>query len=274
MKPVAFDYTRPSDIDSALQILAGSNGNARLVAGGQSLGPMLNLRLARPSLLVDIARIPELRTIEEDHRSWRIGAAVTHAEIEDGQTPLGGEGFLPEIARQIAYRAIRNRGTIGGSLAHADPAADWPLALAALDAEVEVRGPRGQRRIKADRFMSGPFVTALVETDIIIAIHVPRPGPAIRSGYFKLCRKAGEFPIASAAVVVDDGKGRVFLGALPDKPRSLPSLALQLAETGIDRITTATLAEAVSSAVPDIDSIDLRMFVGCLTRAIEQAFRI
>jgi carbon-monoxide dehydrogenase medium subunit len=272
MKPVAFDYVRPGDIDSAVKIMAGSNGTARLLAGGQSLGPMLNLRLARPGLVVDIARIAELRAGGSDGAYWRIGAASTHAEIEDGLTPLGGSGFLPAVARQIAYRAIRNRGTIGGSLAHGDPAADWPLALAAHDAMVEIRGPQGRRRIEADRFLVAPFTTVLAEDEIIVSILVPQAPPDLRWGYFKLCRKAGEFPIASAAVVASGGACRVFIGALPDKPRPLPLLAQELAGMGSARITAAALADAVAQAAPDIDQIDRRIYVACLSRAIQQAF--
>jgi carbon-monoxide dehydrogenase medium subunit len=117
MKPVAFDYVRPDGVEDALKT-ARQNEDAKFIAGGQSLGPMLNLRLARPSLLVDISRLPELRHAELRGSSWMLGAAVTHAEVEDGRTPVGKDGMLPQVARQIAYRAIRNRGTIGGSLAH------------------------------------------------------------------------------------------------------------------------------------------------------------
>lgn len=272
MKPAAFDYVRPADIDAAIKIMAESNGTARLLAGGQSLGPMLNLRLARPAVLVDIGTIAELRAIDGDGAYWRIGASTTHAEIEDGLTPLHAGGFLPEVARQIAYRAIRNRGTIGGSLAHGDPAADWPLALAAHDAKVEVRGPQGRRRIDADQLLIAPFTTALAENEIVVSVLVPRTAPDMRWGYFKLCRKTGEFPIASAAVVASSGQCRVFIGALPDRPRPLPQLAKELSTRGAAPISAAALTEAVAQAVPDIDQIDSRIYVACLTRAIRQAF--
>src|SRR5262245_63464540 len=130
MKPVAFDYERPASIPEALQVLAG-HAEAKLLAGGQTLGPMLNLRLAQPALLVDITRIPELAAVAEDAEAVTIGATVTHAAIEDGRVPDPTGGFLARVARGIAYRAVRTRGTIGGSLAHADPAADWLSCLAA-----------------------------------------------------------------------------------------------------------------------------------------------
>src|SRR3954469_15959430 len=133
MKAAAFDYLKPQDVIGAIKALAGSAGDAKALAGGQSLGPMLNLRLARPKLLVDVGRIESLREIRDEGDAWLVGAGVTHAELED--RPLAGCEPLAAVARTIAYRAIRTRGTVGGSLAHADPAADWPLALCALGAK-------------------------------------------------------------------------------------------------------------------------------------------
>lgn len=271
MKPAVFEYVRPKDIAGAIKLLAGSNGSAKLIAGGQSLGPMLNLRLARPELLVDIGRLPELRGISDLGSSWRIGSATTHAEIEDGSTPLGHDGLLPYVARSIAYRAIRNRGTVGGSLAHADPAADWPLALAACDAVALVEGP-ASRRINISDLMVSTFTTLLSDTDIIAAVEVPKPGRSARWGYFKLCRKVGEFPIASAAVVMDGERSRIFIGALPGRPRSLPGLAAQLASSGVGTITGDVLKKAVAEVVDDIDAIDLHIRSACLARAIGQVF--
>ena len=139
MKPAPFDYARPSTLSDAIALLR-SEGSVKLLAGGQSLGPMLNLRLVQPDLLVDIAAVPELLRIETEGDGLLIGACVTHADIEDGRVPDPTGGALPAVAGAIAYRAVRNRGTIGGSLAHADPAADWPLALAALGADGRVLG--------------------------------------------------------------------------------------------------------------------------------------
>ena len=129
--------------------------------------------------------------------AWRIGAAVTHAELED--RPLAGCEPLARVARLIAYRAVRNRGTIGGSLAHADPAADWPLVFATLDAQVRVAGPSGTREVKADAFMSAAFTTQLADDEIVESIRVPKLGAGARCGYYKFCRKTGEFPEAAAA---------------------------------------------------------------------------
>ena len=124
MKAAAFEYARPRDVGEAIALLSQAKGSGKLLAGGQSLGPMLNLRLARPGLLVDISRLEELRAIEDAGDALRIGAGVTHSAIEDANGSLAGGAMLVEVAGGIAYRAVRNRGTIGGSLAHADPAAD------------------------------------------------------------------------------------------------------------------------------------------------------
>jgi carbon-monoxide dehydrogenase medium subunit len=133
VKPAPFDYTAAASLDEAVSLLR-SDPAAKIMAGGQTLGPMLNLRLVQPALIIDITRIPELVRIEEDDDGISYGACVTHAAIEDGRVPDCTRGALPQVARGIAYRAVRTRGTIGGSLAHADPAADWLSALAAVGA--------------------------------------------------------------------------------------------------------------------------------------------
>src|SRR5919201_1513453 len=194
MKAARFEYMRAGDTNEALRLLGQITGRARLIAGAQSLAPMLNLRLARPQLLIDIARIEALRRIEDLGSKWRIGAAVTHAQLEDGQ--LDGAGMLREVAGSIAYRAIRNRGTIGGSLAHADPAADWPVALAALGASVNIRGT-SPRSTLVERFTEGAFTTTLAANEIIETIDVPKLSRAGRYGFYKFCRKTGEFAEAS-----------------------------------------------------------------------------
>jgi carbon-monoxide dehydrogenase medium subunit len=269
MKPAAFDYYRPSDVGDAIAAL--SEPGSKLIAGGQSLGPMLNLRLARPARLIDVAGLPELHGMQDRRSHWRIGAATTHSDIEDGRTPLGTHGLLPDVARQIAYRAIRNRGTVGGSLAHADPAADWPLALSVCGATIQIRGPQGEREVAARDFMTTAFTSVLRDDELILAVDVPKAAQSARWGYFKLCRKVGEFPIASAAVVLDGDSSRVFLGALADRPRPLPYLASALSRGPARGITASTLVQAVAEAAPEIDDIDRRIYVGCLTRAIDQA---
>jgi aerobic carbon-monoxide dehydrogenase medium subunit len=220
MKPAPFEYARPSSLADALALLASEERVVKPLAGGQSLGPMLNLRLAQPDLLVDLTALPELRRAEEGGDAVVIGACVTHADIEDGRVPDPTGGALPEVARRVAYRAVRNRGTIGGSLAHADPAADWISALAALGAEVVVRGPAGQRRLPVEGFMAGAFETALAPGELLEAIRVPRLSPRRRWGFYKFCRKAGEYAHAIGAVLFDPERAvcRAVIGATEAAP--------------------------------------------------------
>ncbi|MCB4769307.1 FAD binding domain-containing protein [Ancylobacter sp. Lp-2] len=214
MKAARFDYQRPATVAAAVAALGGDHG-AKPVAGGQSLGPMLNLRLARPSCLVDVAKIPELRRVEERADGVLYGAAITHAEFEDGAVPDPTPGFLARVAHGIAYRAVRNRGTVGGSLVHADPAADWPTTLTALGARVVLAGPQGTRELALEDFLLGAFSTALEEGEIVTGVFVPRCSAGARFGYRKSCRKVGEFAEAMCAVLADDGRGvhRLVIGA-------------------------------------------------------------
>lgn len=273
MKAAAFDYVRPRDLDEAVKLLAEASGVTKLLAGGQSLGPMLNLRLARPKLLVDVSRLDELRRIQDAGDAWRIGAVVTHAELEDANGKLRGANLIPLVAAGIAYRSVRNRGTIGGSLAHADPAGDWPLALAAMNAGLVLRGPRGERVLPADRLIRAAFTTELGEDEIIKTIVVPKLSNAARFGYFKFCRKTGEFPEASAAAVLDPERrlARVFLGALQGAPMPLSSLARTLAEQGRSACTREAMFEAASAA-SELDALDRRMHASVLLRTLQQLY--
>jgi carbon-monoxide dehydrogenase medium subunit len=218
VKAARFDYARPERLDQAVAMLGGEG--ARPFAGGQSLGPMLNLRLARPAALVDIARLAELRHVEERPDGVFFGAGITHAEFEDGAVPDPTGGVLASVARGIAYRAVRNRGTVGGSLAHADPAADWPTTLSALGASVHLAGPGGRRELAVEDFLHGAFQTALAPGEIIVGVFVPRLSASARWGYRKSCRKAGEFAEAMCAVLVDSARNicRLAIGAIEGKP--------------------------------------------------------
>ena len=219
MKSAAFDYAVARSAAHAVELLSEHPGG-RLIAGGQSLGPMLNLRLARPERLVDIRECPDLRRYADTPDAVVYGAGITHAEIEDGAVPDPSPGWLRRAARNIAYRAIRNRGTIGGSIAHADPAADWPVVLAAVGAEVWIEGPAGPRVEPLASFLRGPFTTSLAPEEILTAVRVPRPSPTARLGYCKLAAKSGEFAQA-LAVVFDDpehGTKRAVIGAIERAP--------------------------------------------------------
>lgn len=224
MKAVAFTLVPAPTLPTALSHLASEATDAKPVAGSQSLGPMLNLRLARPDMLVDISAMAELRQVREETDSVVYGAALTHAEFEDGGLPDATPGWLPAIARRIAYRAVRNRGTIGGSLAHADPAADWVVTMTGLDASVLLVGPDGRRELPVADFVTGALATALKQGEIIEAVRVPRRSSQARWSYWKFCRKTGEFAKASAAILADPERGdyRVVAGAIERKPFLLP----------------------------------------------------
>jgi aerobic carbon-monoxide dehydrogenase medium subunit len=211
MKPAAFDYVRPSTVAEALGVLAATP-DAKVLAGGQTLGPMLNLRLARPAVLVDITRIPELAAVTEDEEAVTIGATVTHAAIEDGRVPDPTGGFLSRVARGIAYRAVRTRGTIGGSLAHADPAADWLACLTALRAEVVI-AEGTEFRLPLSEFVRGAMQTELEPDALIIGIRIPRFPPGARFGFHKICRKPGEFADAIGVVAAAPERGCVCVAA-------------------------------------------------------------
>ena len=201
MKPVNFDYARPKDVDASLSLLAEDGRSVKVLAGSQSLGPMLNMRLVQPDLLVDITGIDELRQVKEDAEGIVIGACVTHSDIEDLRVPDVTGGALPSVAHGIAYRAVRNRGTIGGSLTHADPSADWISILAALGASVTLRGPDGARTIPVEDYMLGALEADLQPGELLVSVKAPRLGRSARWGYHKICRKTGEFAHAIGAFV-------------------------------------------------------------------------
>jgi aerobic carbon-monoxide dehydrogenase medium subunit len=254
VKPVAFDYQRPRDITAAIALLKESG--AKLLAGGQSLGPMFNLRLVQPALLVDLAGIAELRQSERRGEGVRLGAFVTHAMIEDCRVPDATGGILPRIAAGIAYRAIRNRGTIGGALAHADPAADWLPALIALGASVVIAGVGGERRVAAADFVEGAFQTVLCKTEIVVRIDIPAVSAGARWGWVKVCRKPGEFARAIAAVLRDPARGvaRAVIGATHAAP------------IVIEDASEAAVSESLSA----LDPIEQRLYRAALRRALAE----
>ena len=220
MKAARFEYRRPPDIGSAIVLAARDDLAVKFIAGGQSLGPMLNLRLAQPDLLIDLTGVAELKQFTETADALRIGACVTHADIEDGRVPDVSGGALRTLASGIAYRAVRNRGTIGGSVSHADPAADWIAALAALGGSVLIRGPRGRRSSPIEDFVTGVFENTLTSGELVEAIEVPRLSDGAHWGFYKVCRKAGDFAHAIGAVLQDPARGvlRAVIGATGSKP--------------------------------------------------------
>ena len=220
MKPAAFDYERPATLADAAHLLGQSRGFAKILAGGQSLGAMLNLRLAQPDLLVDITSIPELTAVTDAGDHLEIGACVTHADIEDGRVADHFAGLLRQVAGRIAYRPVRNRGTIGGSIAHADPAADWLSALALIDAKAVVWSRGGIRTIAVADLMVSSFTTVLQPDDLIRSVRVPKLSAGARWGFYKFSQKAGEFAHAIGGVLHDPARGvfRAVIGAIETAP--------------------------------------------------------
>jgi carbon-monoxide dehydrogenase medium subunit len=220
MKAAPFAYERPSTVNAAIALMAETHGAAKIMAGGQSLGPMLNLRLVQPELIVDITGLAELKQVDRDRDELVIGACVTHGDIEDGRIPDVTRGAMQRVASNIAYRAVRNRGTVGGSLSHADPAADWVSALPALGAKVRLRSPKGHRDIAVEDFMTGALESALAANELVESVHVPAMRASARWAYVKACRKPGEFAHAIAAVLIDPeaATARVVIGAIEAPP--------------------------------------------------------
>ena len=237
MKSPRFELARPASVAEAIRLLAEADGGAKVIAGGQSLTPMLHLRLAMPALLVDITGIPELTQVEESDDAITIGACIATAAIEDGLLPSRGLAMLPEVAKGIAYRAVRNRGTVGGSLCHADPAADWLSALMALGAQCIIAGPDGSSRsVPLQQFMTSAFEVDLAPGDLLKAVRIPRASPDARWSYEKICRKTGEFAMAIGVVLNDPGRGiwRAVAGAVSGRPIVIEDQHL-LADTSAPR---------------------------------------
>jgi carbon-monoxide dehydrogenase medium subunit len=276
VKPVNFDYARPDSVDAAIKLVADDSRTVKLMAGSQSLGPMLNLRLVQPDLIVDLTGIEELRRIEDGKDELLIGACITHADIEDLRVPDITLGALPTVANGIAYRAVRNRGTIGGSLTHADPSADWHSILAAVGARVVLRGPDGDRTIAVEDYMVGALEADLRPGEVLVRVIVPRLSKSARWGYYKSCRKTGEFAHAIGAFVTDPDRGvsRAVIGATESR-----TVVIAKAGNVIGDGRAAKLADNFDSgAVGEIlekagmtDPLDKQTHVAALRRAIEQA---
>jgi CO/xanthine dehydrogenase FAD-binding subunit len=220
MKPAPFSYLSAKTVDDALAALA--RPNAKLLAGGQSLVPMMNFRLVRPEWLIDINRIAELKGIDRRDGRVRIGSMTRYVELENSALLRETAPMISETVPVIAHAAIRNRGTIGGSVSHADPAADLPVVLTALDAIMHVRSARGERAISSDDFFISLFTTALALDEILMSIEVPVADPLEGWAFEKFSRRQGDFALAAVAARLRvasgkiEGPVRIALGAAAD----------------------------------------------------------
>ena len=240
MKPAAFKYQRANTVEEAVEQLTELGDDAKLLAGGQSLVPMMNFRLVRPSALVDIGGIPDLQYIEPHEDGLKIGALTPHRWVEEMEDPDLLEGFavLKRPARWVGHYPIRTLGTFGGSVAHADPSAEWCMLAMLLDAEVVAVGPEGERVIPASEFFFGFFMTALEPDEMIVEVRFPKPAP--HAALQEFARRAGDYGIVAAAVALDasDGKchsARIVLGGVADTPLRVPEAEQVLAGVEVGR---------------------------------------
>ena len=200
MQARSFDYVRPQTIAKAIQVLSANGSRAKVLAGGQSLIPILKLRLANPRVVVDINDLPGLSFIQERGTQLRIGALTRHRDFEQSKLVRAKYPILADAAASLGDPQVRNLGTIGGSLAHADPASDWGTALLAFETELVARGPSGTRTIPIDRFFKDSFTTALRSSELLTEIRVPKSEEGDGGAYLKLKRKTGDFATVGVAV--------------------------------------------------------------------------
>jgi len=259
MIPAAFDYIAPRTLDEAMRALAVHGEDAKLLAGGHSLLPLLKLRLANPKLLIDLGRIPGLSAISQQNDQIVIGALATHYQIESSELLKKRCPLLPETAREIGDVQVRNRGTIGGTLAHADPSADWPAAILALGGELRLRGPRGVRRLAADGFFVGPLTTAIAPDEILTEIRVPASERRCGGAYLKMAQQASGFAIVGVAVSLKvDAKGfceEVGIGVtgLGDKPFRARAVEARLRG---NRFTPKLIEASAAQVAEGIDPLE------------------
>ena len=260
MKPAPFDYHRPDSADEAIELLADLGDGAKVLAGGQSLVPMLALRLAYLDHLVDVSRIGELQGIERRNGSVWIGAATTDAAVERDAEIARSVPLLARATPLVGHFQIRNRGTVGGSLAHADPAAEYPAVALALDAELETRSPRGRRTIAADAFFDGMFTTALEPDELLVGVSFPvwagRCGFAVR----EFARRHGDFAVAGAVVGIeldDDERVRrcaIGLLGLGSTPRRAAGAEADVTGRAIGEVAPDEIGARAMEGLDDVPS--------------------
>jgi aerobic carbon-monoxide dehydrogenase medium subunit len=261
MKLPPFEYACPTTIAEAVSMLASHDGEAKPLAGGQSLVPMMAFRVAQPSLLVDLRKLAELRQIRITQNGVALGAMVRWRDILDDARLNTAHPLLVAAVEHVAHYQIRNRGTVGGSIAHADPAAEMPGIVVACEAQIAVVGKAGERVIAAGDFFQGPLMTALKPDEIITEIRLPLWPAKRRFGFQEFARRRGDFAMAAAAVFYDedgDGKARnahVGVIGVADRPLRLPSVEAVINGQKIGDAMIAKAEAAASAAVDPADDI-------------------
>lgn len=218
MKPAPFDYVRAETLDEALQVLARDGGEARILAGGQSLLPMLNMRLARPQVVVDIMRVPALKRVEERSGSLVVPAGVRQVEVERLCDLAKRQPLLAAALAWIGHAQTRSRGTVCGSVAHADPSAELPLVLTALGGDIHLRSRKAARTVAAETFFSGMMVTSRRDDELIEAVSFPNAKSGTGYAFREVGRRHGDFAIVACAAVVDGSTARLAIGGVADRP--------------------------------------------------------
>jgi CO/xanthine dehydrogenase FAD-binding subunit len=282
MKPPPFEYVVADSVEGAVAALG--RGDAKVLAGGQSLVPMLNFRLLRPSILVDINRIPDLAFIADESDAIRIGALTRHFQLETSPAIARHFPVLSAAMEHVAHLAIRNRGTIGGSLSHADPAAELPMMALMLDATLTVASPEGQRTIAARDFFLGALSVDLGPQDLVTAIALPKPPAGTGWGFEEVARRHGDFALAAVAttLTVADGtiaQARIAMTGVDETPKRADDAEAMLAGQALTPALREAVIESVRASVtPNTDlhaSADYRRhLIGVLTgRALDTAWR-
>jgi 2-furoyl-CoA dehydrogenase FAD binding subunit len=220
VKPARFDYARAESLEEALDVLHQDGSDARVLAGGQTLLPLINMRMARPRVLVDIMRLPELNRVEGIDGAIRVGAAVRQRALEQRTDLLSQQPLLAAALPWIGHAQTRSRGTVCGSVAHADPSAELPLVLIALGGEIELRSRADSRRIPAEKFFIGMMATDLGDDELIEAVRFPVARAGTGYAFREIGRRHGDFAIVACAAVVDCGAARLTVGGVADRPMS------------------------------------------------------
>jgi aerobic carbon-monoxide dehydrogenase medium subunit len=255
MYPAQFEYHTPGTIKEALELLARYKDDAKLIAGGHSLLPAMKLRLTQPKHLVDLRKLQGLSGIKEDGATLVIGAMTTHYAVESSPVVKSKCPVLAATAGQIGDPMVRNMGTIGGSLAHADPAADYPATVIAVGAEMVAEGPKGRRSIKVDDFFKGLFTTALAPDEIITEVRVPSCGPKVGCAYLKFPHPASRFAVVGVAAVLtmDDGKvAKASIGITGAGTKAVRAKGVEAGLTG-KALDAATIQAAAEKAPDGVD---------------------
>ncbi len=252
MIPASFDYLRPQSLAEAVSLLVQGGDDAKVLAGGHSLLPAMKLRLAQPKTILDLGRIADLSYIRENEWKLAVGAMTTHHAIESSQLVVERCPLLAEVARQIGDVQVRNRGTIGGSLAHADPAGDWPAAILALDAEIEVVGPEKARVLPAKKFFVDLYQTALLPNELVREIRFPVTARSV--AYVKTPQRASGFAIAGVAVVVSSQNKTVTVGITGVAAKAYRARAVEKKLEG-QALTAETITAAAAKAANGIEPL-------------------